>query len=198
MPYVSYTLRYSLEPTAPDPVTFPVWHNSVSDLWYQWNGAVWVPLAAGWLPVGPNHAIGGFASAAGVSGVDNTAMTLQTITLPFEEMTAIGDRLVVHAFFRGDTGGPITATVRLNGVPISSGSVSGTNWLVIESRVNYLTPTTAQITDGGSGTGSLTSNNVSGFNWAADQPLTFSQGKTANQRLTLYSFNVNIEPAVHD
>ena len=78
---------------------------------------------------------GSYISGTGTAGADNTAQTVKALTLPANYLRQLGDRLWMRAYWRGDTGGPITGTVSLgpsgSEVAISNTTDVGTTTLQV-------------------------------------------------------------------
>ena len=141
---------------------------------------------------------GKIVSATGISGAANTAQTLATIPLPKNTLYALGDRLNIRCTWRFSGGGPITGTIGVNGVTVGSMSaIGGSANRVLDTFIQYVSPTTANIVPTGNGllNESLMAVNLPGFTWTAPQSITFSQSATVSNFLTLYFLAADIYPA---
>jgi hypothetical protein len=131
-----------------------------------------------------------FVSDVGVAGVDNTAQTVKTIVIPANTLTRLGDRLRVQAFWRGDTGGAITATLALNTVAVAATTDGGAATPeVVEGWLHYVDNTHAHIISIVNGAMSTTASafNVAGFNWSTDQNLDVAQDAIGNNHIVVFS-----------
>jgi len=138
-----------------------------------------------------------YISGTGTAGTDNTAETLKTLVLPANTMTQVGDRLFIEAAWKGTTGSAITGTLKLNGVSIShSTDTAGATSQFNESLLSYIDSTHANVVEEeGSTHHDLTVMNSAGFNWTANQNITFSQDAALNNHILLYELIVDFMPA---
>lgn len=141
-----------------------------------------------------------FISGVGEAGIDNTAMTIKTVVLLANTLTQIGDRLRVRTYWTGDTGTPVTGSVKLgpagSEVLISHTTDGGAATLQLnESWLHYIDDTHANIIENEAGAlGSLSAPNVAGFDWDANQNIIFTQDKIANNHCILFALIIDIFP----
>lgn len=141
-----------------------------------------------------------YITGAGLAGIDNTAMTIKTVTLLANTLTQVGDRMRVRTYWTGDTGTPVTGSVKLgptgSEVLISHTTDGGAATLQLnEAWLHYIDNTHANIIENEAGSlGALSAPNVAGFTWNANQDIIFTQDKIANNRCILYALIVDIFP----
>lgn len=150
------------------------------------------------LPSGGTHrsSLTTLISGTGVAGVDNTAMTLSTRTIPANTIYQVGDRIRVRVYWTGDTGTGITLTIKINGVLIGHTTDGGAaDFQVNESWLHYIDATHANIieVEGGS-LGPVSAANVAGFNWVGAQNLTAEQNQIGNNHCVLHALIVDVFP----
>jgi hypothetical protein len=141
-----------------------------------------------------------YISGTGVAGADNTAQTVRTETLPANSLWQVGDRVRIRCYWRGDTGTPITGTVKVGpaGSEVTVGDITdggGASWVLTESWLHYIDATHANIIEQeGSALGSLSAANVAGFTWTAAQNILFVQSAASGNHCILYALIVDVFP----
>jgi len=141
-----------------------------------------------------------YVSGTGTAGSDNTAQDVKTVVLPANTLTQVGDRVRIRAYFKGDTGSPITATVKLNGVTIShSTDTGGTTVFIDEAYIHYIDATHGNIieqepTGTPNEAGALSAVNVAGFDWANNQNIVVSQDAVINNHIVVFCIFIDIFP----
>lgn len=138
-----------------------------------------------------------YVSGTGTAGTNNVAGTVKSITLPANILTQVGDRLRLRTYWKGDTGGPVTATAALNGVDIAtSQDVGAASFFVTENYIHYTSGTSANIIEGGvyPATGTHSNNNVGGFAWASTQSFAVMQNQIADNRVIVYCMFADVLP----
>ena len=130
-----------------------------------------------------------FVSGTGAAGVDNTAQSVASVTIPANSMIEVGDRMRVRAYWRGDSGSPITGTLALNGVTVGSNTDGGAATLQPqEAWLHYVDATHANImsTNAAGWDTAVSAANVAGFNWASAQTLAMSQNAIVGNHIVVY------------
>lgn len=141
-----------------------------------------------------------YISGTGVAGTDNTAMTIKTLVLPKNTLVQNGDRLRVRTYWKGDTGTPVTGSIKIgpaaSEVLVSHTSDGGAATLQLnEVWLHYIDNTHSNIIENeAGGLGALSDVNVAGFTWNADQNIIFTQNAIANNHCVLYAVIVDIFP----
>lgn len=141
-----------------------------------------------------------YISGTGTAGTDGTAMTVHTIVLPANTLIQVGDRLRVRAIWKGDTGGPITGTVKLgpSGSEVSISDITdggATSLQLNEAWLHYIDNTHANIIESEAGAlGGLSAVNVAGFDWDSNQNIIFTQDNIADNRCILFALIVDKFP----
>lgn len=137
-----------------------------------------------------------YISGTGTAGVDNTAQTVVTVTVPANTLTQVGDRLRVRCYWRGDTGTPVTGSCSLNTVLISHTTDGGAATLQLnEVYLHYIDDTHANIIEDELGAlGALSAVNVSGFSWSSSQDITLAQDQIVNNHIVVFAVIVDIFP----
>lgn len=138
-----------------------------------------------------------FISGTGSAGTDNTAETVETIVLPANALTQVGDRIRIRCYWMGDTGANVTGTVTVNGVTIADTTDGGgATFQVSEAWLHYIDSTHANIIsmDGGAIDTTLSDNNVAGFDFTVAQDIDIDQDAAANNHIIVYFFAADIFP----
>lgn len=135
-------------------------------------------------------------TGTGLHGVDNTAMTVSTKTIPANTLYQLGDRMRVRAYWTGDVGTGITLSIKVNGVLIGhTTDTGGSDFQINETWLHYIDATHANIIEDENGAlGILSAANVAGFNWAAAQNFTAEQNQVGNNHCIVYALIVDIFP----
>lgn len=136
----------------------------------------------------------------GVAGTDNTAMTVLTRTLPANSLTQVGDRLRIRVYWTGDTGSPVTGTIKVGPagaeVVASDTTDGGAASLQLgEAWLHYRDDTHANIIEQESGgLGAHSAVNVAGFDWDAAQNIIVTQNAIGNNHIIVHFVGVDIFP----
>lgn len=141
-----------------------------------------------------------YISGTGTAGADNTAQTVKSVTLAANTLTQLGDRMRVRTYWKGDTGPPITGSVKVgpsgSEVTVSATTDSGAATLQLnEAWLHYIDNTHANIidTEGGS-LGAFSEVNVAGFTWASTQNIIFTQDAVAGNRCIIFALIIDVFP----
>ena len=140
-----------------------------------------------------------YISSTGTAGVDNTAQTVKTVTLPANSLTQLGDRVRLRVFWAGDTGGIITATTTVNTVTVTHTSdVGGADIFMNETWLHYIDNTHANIVEHDhtttSGLGAVSAVNVAGFDWDSAQDIDVDQDAVLVNHIIVYAVIVDVMP----
>lgn len=142
-----------------------------------------------------------YISGTGTAGADNTAQTVKSVSLAANTMTQVGDRLRVRVFWRGDTGTPITATLKVGPsgaeVTVASGTdAGGVSLFEAEAWLHYIDNTHANVIETGAipATRPNSAANVAGFTWDAAQVILVAQDAIANNHVVVYAIIVDLMP----
>lgn len=138
-----------------------------------------------------------FVSAAGAAGNDNTAETVKMVVVPANTLTQNGDRIRIRVYWRGDTGGGITATLTLNGVILAASTdAGGTDEFVDEAYVHYIDATHANIIETGvyPATRANTAINSAGLDWTSAQDIDVDQDAVVNNHIVIHGIFIDVFP----
>lgn len=141
-----------------------------------------------------------YISGTGTAGVDNTAQTVKSLTLPANALTQVGDRMRIRAYWTGDTGSPVTGSVKIgpsgSEVLVSDTTDGGAATLQLnEVWIHYIDNTHANIIENEAGAlGANSAPNVVGFTWNAAQAIIFTQDAISNNHTILYALIVDVFP----
>lgn len=138
-----------------------------------------------------------YISGSGIAGIDNTAQIVQSITIPANTLTQLGDRCRIKVFWAGTTGTPVTGTTKLNGITVNAIADAGAaTWKLSECWVHYIDATHGNIVSLANGILDTTISlpNVSGLNWGIDQLISVSQDAISNNHIIVYCIIVDIYP----
>jgi|TARA_Y100000034_G_scaffold4932_2_gene5721 hypothetical protein len=133
----------------------------------------------------------------GTAGVDNTAQTVRTITVPANALTQAGDGLRVRAYWTGTTGSAITGSMTVNGVTVAAATDSGgSDFFTNEAWLHYVDSTHATVIETGSypATGTNSAANVAGFDWTSAQDIDLDQDAVVNNHIVVYFLAAYVFP----
>lgn len=139
-----------------------------------------------------------YVSGTGTAGTDNTAQhVLSSVTIPAGTLHEVGDRIRLRVYWRGDTGSPITGTLKVGTVTIAAGTDSGGASLQVnEAWLHYIDATHANIISmtGGAIDLTISAVNVTGFDWANAQTVYMDQNAIANNHIVVYFLAGDVFP----
>lgn len=142
-----------------------------------------------------------YRSATGTAGVDNTAQTVKSISIPANTLTQLGDSIILTSVFRPDTGTALTPAVTVNGVNVGS-TTSGTAaaYQSFEIMLEYIDATHANIitlrinSNGAKSQDPVTAPNVAGFDWTSAQNFSTDQNAISDNHLVVISMTGLVIP----
>ena len=138
-----------------------------------------------------------YVSGSGTAGADGTAQDVKTVVVPANTLTQVNDRLRIRTYWKGDTGGGITGTTKINTVMVAEATDGGgADFFTTEAWLHYLDNTHANIIETGAypTTGANSAENVAGFDWASDQNVVISQDNVANNHIIVYCIFLDVFP----
>ena len=138
-----------------------------------------------------------YVSGTGTAGSDGSAQDVKTVVVPANTLTQVNDRLRIRTYWKGDTGGGITGTTKINTVTIAAATDGGgADFFTTEAWLHYLDSTHANIIETGAypATGSYSAENVAGFDWTSDQNVVVSQNSVANNHIIVYCIFLDVFP----
>jgi hypothetical protein len=137
-----------------------------------------------------------YISGSGTAGTDNTAQTVKSVTLPANTCIQVGDRIRIRVYWKGDTGGAVTATTTLNGVTVAhTTDLGGTSYFIDEVYLHYIDATHANIIETEAGAlGALSVENVAGFDWANTQAINVDQDAIVSNHIVVIAVIVDSFP----
>lgn len=131
-----------------------------------------------------------YVSGSGTAGVDATAQTVVTRTARAGLLRQLGDRVRIYTYWRGDTGGGITATLKVNGVTVAATTdAGGTTIQLTETWLQYIDSTHANVIafSNGALNTTISAANVAGFTWDANQDVIVTQDNVANNHIIVFA-----------
>ena len=138
-----------------------------------------------------------YVSGTGTAGSDNTAQDVKTVVIPANTLTQVNDRIRIRVYWKGDTGGAITATVKVNGVTIATSiDVGGATLFTNQAWLHYIDASTANIIESGAhpATGANSAANVGGFDWTSNQNVVVSQDQVVNNHIVVFAIFLDVMP----
>ena len=138
-----------------------------------------------------------YVSGSGTAGSDGSAQDVKTVVVPANTLTQVNDRLRIRTYWKGDTGGGITGTTKLNTVTVAEATDGGgADFFTTEAWLHYLDNTHANIIETGAypATGQYSAENVAGFDWASDQNVVISQDFVANNHIIVFCIFLDVFP----